>query len=94
MIYYYLQCFLVPLAMLFFDPESSSQKPAVQMEENFYEKKGWHCRITIEYILKTIQHILSEPDLESPANAAAYALYKENKELFIHKMLQSIQKKK
>jgi ubiquitin-conjugating enzyme E2 I len=43
------------------------------------EEEGWKPAITIKEILLGIQELLNEPNIDSPAQAEAYQLFKKDK---------------
>ncbi|KAF2665312.1 ubiquitin-conjugating enzyme [Microthyrium microscopicum] len=50
------------------------------------EEEGWKPAITIKEILLGIQELLNEPNIESPAQAEAYQLFKKDKVAYERKV--------
>lgn len=54
------------------------------------EEQGWRPAITIKEILRGIQDLLDDPNLDSPAQAEAYNLYKNNRQAYEKKVGQIV----
>eukprot|EP00189_Rhodosorus_marinus_P009110 CAMPEP_0184754760 /NCGR_PEP_ID=MMETSP0315-20130426/44791_1 /TAXON_ID=101924 /ORGANISM="Rhodosorus marinus, Strain UTEX LB 2760" /LENGTH=158 /DNA_ID=CAMNT_0027234195 /DNA_START=226 /DNA_END=702 /DNA_ORIENTATION=+ len=51
-------------------------------------EKGWRPSITVKQILLGIQDLLDTPNLNDPANSAAYTLYTKHKSEYVRKIRQ------
>ncbi|RJE24150.1 ubiquitin-conjugating enzyme [Aspergillus sclerotialis] len=54
------------------------------------EEQGWRPAITIKEILRGIQDLLDDPNLDSPAQAEAYNIYKNNRQAYEKKVRQIV----
>jgi ubiquitin-conjugating enzyme E2 I len=59
---------------------------SILSEENEDNKPGWKPAITLKQILLGIQTLLNEPNLDSPAQAEAYATYKKDRDAYNRKI--------